>query len=206
MTLCPLEKRASRLASRANVDTPFMIVSATSVRLNVKVPCSGFLRRAAATSASPVVVPSRRSTSAARSAAVTSRIVSSAASASAWRSRAPASTSETRWSVLRWRCARWRSDSAGSAEVADDSHSISAGSMRLRTTDCIVLSGSATTLAVPPRRNAPGSRYSSTVEPTRIKSPGPADADFTGRSLMKVPLADSRSVTSSASPRRLSVQ
>ena len=68
--------------------------------------------------------------------------------------------------------------------------------MRRRMTDSIALSASAATLrrAAPPR-GAAGSRNSSTVEPTRIRSPGRAAADLTGRSLRNVPLADSRSVT-----------
>ena len=44
MTLSPLANRESTLASRANVDTPLVIVSATSVRLSVNGPCPGFLQ------------------------------------------------------------------------------------------------------------------------------------------------------------------
>ena len=72
--------------------------------------------------------------------------------------------------------------------------------MRLRTTDSIALSGigddpGRASVVV---RAASGSRYSRTVDADANQSrPDRAVADRTGRSLMNVPLADSRSVTTS---------
>ncbi len=194
MTLCPSLNRASLLASCAKTDTPSAITLATSVRLTANRSVDCVFDRAASTSNAPAGASARRRTTAPRSADRTSRMARRVTSDRRERSRPVESASLTRCSVERCRCARLSSASSGALPSAGGaSQSKLDGSMRRWMMDSTVDSSTKTVWSGRCVRPA-GSRTSRIAAPSLIRSPALAVDSLTGRSLMNVPLAESRSL------------